>query len=261
MQQSASQKLAELLIAARRDAKQMAALPAALVPATHADGYVVNQLVAIGLGWPLLGWKIAATTPEMQRRLRTSEPIYGRTFERFAATSPARFGHAELLDPIVECEFFFRLGRDLPSRPARYSRDEIADAVATVHAGIEIAECRFALATLPPVPAILADGAASGRYVIGDAFPNWRQQDLAALTVSLTVNGVVRRQGFGRDVMGDPIAPLVWLANARAACDDGLKCGELISTGTATGMLLAKSGDVMRADFGKQASVEVTFDS
>ena len=169
--------------------------------------------------------------------------------------------YTELLDPIVECEFFCRLGRDLPPRNTPYSRDEVADAVASVHAGVEVAECRFPLDQLPPVPAILADGAASGRYVIGDAFADWRVQDFAAMPVELSVNGQVRRRGHGRDVMGDPINALVWLANARSQWGDGIQTGDLISTGTATGMLLAKAGDVMRVTFGACAVVELTVDA
>lgn len=261
MSASDPQRLADLLAIARRSSQQIRGLPAALIPASNAEGYAVNELVAEYLDWSRLGWKIAATTTLMQKRLRTTGPIYGITYDRFAAESPARFSHATLLDPLVECEFFFRLGRALPARAAAYEPDEVADAVATVHAGIEVAECRFPLDALPSVPAILADGAASGRYVIGPEIPGWRERDLAAMPVVLEVDGVVRRTGHGADVMGHPLAPLVWLANARRAWGDGLAEGALISTGTATGMLLAKPGERMRARFGNHTAVEVAFEA
>lgn len=252
-------QLALLLADARREGRQIGVLPSALVPPSNADGIAVNALVARELGWPELGWKIAATSPEMQRRLRASEPICGRTFSRFAVESPAELDHSQLLDPIVECEFFFRLGRALPQRVEAWTTDEVVDAVADLHAGIEVAECRFPLDRLPPIPAILADGAASGRYVIGPRIDGWRQRDLAAMSVSLEVDGRVRRTGHGRDVMGHPMAPLVWLANARSRAGEGLAAGALVSTGTATGMLLARRGERMRARFGDKATVEVTF--
>jgi 2-keto-4-pentenoate hydratase len=255
----AHKALADLLAAARRDGRQIRDLPRELVPTSAADAYRVNELVAARLGWEPLGWKIAATTPVMQHRLRTTEPIYGRTYARFATPSPAVLPHAELLDPLVECEFFFRLGRDLPPRDAPYETEDVADAVATVHAGIEVAECRFPLDALPPVPAVLADGAASGRYVIGREIADWRTRDLAAMTVTLEVNGTVRRTGTGADVMGHPIAPLVWLANARSAWGDGLRAGELVSTGTATGMLLAQAGDHVVARFDGTVAVSIAF--
>jgi hypothetical protein len=39
-----------------------------------------RALVAEELGWPVLGWKIAAMKQEMQQALRTDSPIYGRVY-------------------------------------------------------------------------------------------------------------------------------------------------------------------------------------
>ncbi len=252
-------ELADRLAEARRAGRQIRDLAAALVPATAAAAYEINAAVAGRLGWAQLGWKIAATTPDMQRRLRTAEPIYGRTFAQFRVPSPARFVHAGLLDPLIECEFFFTLAHALPARPEPYSVDEVRDAVGACHAGVEVAECRFPLDGLPPIPAILADGAASGRYVVGPQITDWRSCDLGAMPVTLAVNGRLRRTGSGREVMGDPINPLVWLANQRSAVGDGLAAGAMISTGTATGMLLAVRGDTMRATFGGDIAVDLAF--
>ncbi|MFM9941294.1 MAG: 2-keto-4-pentenoate hydratase [Hyphomicrobiaceae bacterium] len=253
------EQLAMLLADARRTATQIRTLDPDLEPATPAAAYAVSARVAEHLGWAPLGWKIAGTTPEMQRRLRLSHPIYGRTFARFATPAPARFERAQLLDPLIECEFFFRLGTALPPRAEPYVDHEVAAAVATCQAGVEVAECRFPLDRLPSVPAILADGAASGRYVMGPEIADWRSRDLSAMAVTLSVNGEVRRRGSGRDVMGDPLKPLVWLANERSAWGDGLAAGALISTGTATGMLLAQAGDRMQARFGDLAVIELAF--
>jgi 2-keto-4-pentenoate hydratase len=43
----------------------------------------------------------------------------------------------------MECEFFITLGCDLSPREQPWTMPEIADAAATVHAGIEVAECRL----------------------------------------------------------------------------------------------------------------------
>ena len=251
--------LADILAAARREARQLDGLPAELVPATAEEGYVANGLVAQRLGWELLGWKIAGTTPAMREKLRVTEPIYGRTYRRFVAQSPARLAHAELLDPLVECEFFITLARDLPPREQPWTMAEVVDAVATVHAGIEVAECRIRMANLPRMPGILADGSASGRYVFGDEIADWRGR-ITTMEVVLEVNGTQRRHGSGADVMGDPLAPLLWLANERRRWGDGLRAGEMVSTGSTTGMLPIKSGQAVRASFGNSAEVRIAFD-
>jgi 2-keto-4-pentenoate hydratase len=164
-----------------------------------------------------------------------------------------------LLDPLVECEFFVTLARGLPPRKAAWTMDEVIDAIAEVHAGIEVAECRYVKDALPPLPAILADGSASGRYVFGNRIENWRG-GLAAMRVKLEVDGVLRREGTGADVMGDPLRPLLWLAEERRHFGDGLVAGETISTGSMTGMLPIRAGQSVCARFGDLASVEIAFD-
>lgn len=250
--------LAGLLAAARREGRQIPALDADLVPANADAAYRVNARVAELLGWEPLGWKIAATTEAVRSKLRTDGPILGRTFRRFRCDSPARLRHAELLDPLVECEFFCTLGRDLPARERPWCMDEVRESVATVHAGIEVAECRFPSRALPPLPAILADGSASGRYVFGGEVKEWRA-GLADVAVRLEVDGREVRHGTGADVMGDPLRPLLWLAEERRRFGDGLKAGETVSTGSMTGMLPVRSGQHVLARFGATARVEIFF--
>ncbi|MGM5034983.1 2-keto-4-pentenoate hydratase [Tardiphaga sp. 803_E3_N1_3] len=254
------EQLAVLLADARRDVRQIGPLPEDLVPDTIAAAYTVNEDVARRLGWEPLGWKIAGTTADVQTKMKIDHPIYGRTYRRFACSSPARIRHSELLDPIVECEFFVTLAKDLSARDAPWTMPEVVDAIANVHAGIEVAECRYPMKALPALPAILADGSASGRYVAGSPIKNWRE-GLGNIAVTLEIDGVVKRRGLGSDVMGDPLAPMLWLLEERRRRGDGLKAGETISTGSMTGMLLVRAGQHARARFGDEAEVEITFDA
>ncbi len=255
---SVEQSLAALLTDARVQASQIKALPNDLMPRANADGYAVAADIADRLGWEPLGWKIAGTTQAVREKLRIDEPIYGRTFRQFAHPSPCTLPHRDLLDPLVECEFFVTLARDLPPRDNPWTLDEVRAAIGTVHAGIEVAECRFPMQALPPLPAILADGAASGRYVFGTEIPTWRD-GLSDMAVTLDVDGQARRHGTGRDVMGDPITPLHWLAETLRGRGMGLRSGETVSTGSCTGMFPVKSGTRIVAHFGDQARVEIDF--
>ena len=149
------EELANLLVQARRNVNQFA-LAADLVPDTALDAYAVNETVAERLGWEPLGWKIAGTTDAVRGKLQLDGPIYGRTFRRFACTSPVRFKAAELLDPLIECEFFVTLAHDLPPRDEPWTFPETIAAIAEVHAGIEVAECRYPRKALPPLPELAA---------------------------------------------------------------------------------------------------------
>ncbi|MDP1962287.1 MAG: fumarylacetoacetate hydrolase family protein [Reyranella sp.] len=256
---TAQRDLARLLSDLRRDGRQQSGLDPRLVPPDTAAAYRVAGLVAEELGWPVLGWKIAAFKEEMQRELRTDSPIYGRTF--FVKETPVTVVHATLASPIPEVEYQARLGADLPPRDKPYSQDEVTEAVASLHPGLELAECRFIHdAAFPPLPAILADGAGSGTIIYGPAIADWKTRDIAGQEVTLSSNGRLRRQGTAAAALGHPMAPLTWLANELARTCVGMKAGQMVSTGTLTGMLAPKPGENYVADFGPFGSITVTFD-
>jgi 2-keto-4-pentenoate hydratase len=78
--------------------------------------------------------------------------------------------------------------------------------VASLHPGIELAECRFVHdAAFPPLTAILADGAGSDTIVYGPAIPDWQRRDIAGQEVALICNGT--------ELLDHPVVPLTWLAN------------------------------------------------
>ncbi len=253
-------ELALLLAHLRRTGVQQSGLEAGLVPPDNDTAYAVAAGVARELAWPVGGWKIAAIKQEMQRALRTTSPIYGRVYARFIHDGPFTFEHRVLLHPLPEVEYVAKLGADLPPRPRPYTRDEVAEAVASLHPGMEIAECRFAHDdAFPPLPAILADGSGSGSLVIGPAIADWRRRDIAGQEVVLRVDGRERRRGSARAALDHPLMPLTWLANELSRTGVGLRSGEVVSTGTLTGMLLARSGETHVADYGPFGEVRVTF--
>ena len=126
--------------------------------------------------------------------------------------------------------------------------------------GLELAECRFIHdAAFPPLPAILADGAGSGTIIYGPAIENWKTRDIAGQEATLTSNGRLRRKGKAADALDHPMAPVTWLANELSRTGVGMKAGQMVSTGTLTGMLAPKPGETYVADFGPFGGVTVAF--
>ena len=257
MDMTAQRELARLLASLRREQRSQSGLAPHLVPPDKATAYRVAGMVAEELGWPVLGWKIAAMKEEMQQALRTDSPIYGRVY--FVKETPHSAVHATLASPIPEVEYQAKLGHDLPPRDKPYTVEEVTDAVASLHPGLELAECRFIHdASFPPLPAILADGAGSGTIVYGPAIADWRNRDIAGQEATLSSDGRPRRKGTAAAALDHPMVPLTWLANELSRTGVGLKEGQMVSTGTLTGMLAPKPGETYVADFGPFGSVEVS---
>jgi len=260
MDQPTQRELARLLATLRREGRQQSGLDQRLVPPDKATAYRIARMVEEELGWAVAGWKIAAMKEGLQRELRTDSPIYGRVYAPLVQESPVTVEHARQCSPIPEVEYQAVLGADLPPRDTPYSIAEVRDAVASLHPGVELAECRFVHdAAFPPLPAILADGAGSGTIAYGPPIENWRERDIAGQEVVLTCNGTLRRKGNAAIALDHPIVPVTWLANELSLTGIGLKAGQVISTGTLTGMLRPKPGETFVADYGPFGSVTVTY--
>ena len=260
METKLQRELARLLADLRRDGRQQSGLEARLVPPDKDAAYRIARLVEEELGWQVVGWKIAAAKAEMQQALRTDSPIYGRVFAPGIKPSPTSVEHARQCSPIPEVEYMARLGADLPPRTKPYTVEEVTEAMASLHPGIELAECRFVHDDrFPPLPAILADGAGSGTLCHGAAIDDWKKRDIANQEVVLSCDGVERRRGTAAAALDHPMMPVTWLANELSRTGIGLKAGQMISTGTLTGMLRPKPGETFVGDFGPFGTVTASY--
>ena len=124
----------------------------------------------------------------------------------------------------AECEFVFKLKSDLAPRKLPYSRDEVLNAVESLHPGLELPDSRFADFAAAGGPQLAADNACTHWMVIGEPTDaDWRSVDLSQHKTYLRVDGVIATQGTGADVLGDPRDALTWLANNTNAQGDFLR--------------------------------------
>jgi 2-keto-4-pentenoate hydratase len=248
MTPEAVEKAVRLLLAARGDHRRIDGLPEDCRPATIADGYRIQDGVAAALGVATAGWKIACTSDEACKILGADGPFAGRVLAPFVLDSPAELSAGAFHMRGLEGEFAFRLGADLPAAGGPYAAEEMAAAVECLHPAIEIVDSRFSDWIGVGSPSLAADNAAG-----------WQSTDLNDVEVSMALNGETKKTGTGADVLGHPLAALAWLANDRAAHGGGLRAGEVVTTGTCTGVVFANAGDTGVAHFGPFGAVAVTF--
>jgi 2-oxo-3-hexenedioate decarboxylase/2-keto-4-pentenoate hydratase len=134
---------------------------------------------------------------------------------------------------------------DLPTTPAPYSREQVAEAVAAVMPAFELVDDRQAdyaqLASLALT--LIADNAWNAGIVLGSPLRDWHSLDLAAARAVMLVNGAVVGAGHGRDVMGHPFEALAWLANMLAQRGKNLRQGMIVMTGSIVATTFVQPGD------------------
>ncbi len=225
---------ADTILAARRARRALEPLGDA-APADPAAGYAVQRRVAERLGAvPPAGFKIGATTKQMQAYLGLSGPAAGFVPRENLRPDGAALRFADFIGVGVECEVGVRLGRDLPFGPC--TREQAAAAVESAHPAIEVVEKRYPadLAALG-TPTLIADQVFHAAGLMGEPVPDWRSVDLGAARGELRVDGAVKGTGHGRDLLGHPLEALAWLAGSGAAeAFGGLKAGQVVWLGSVT---------------------------
>ena len=249
---------AKLLASTRLENKVLDAIPIEIRPNDLRDAYAVQNALAAELGWETGGWFCACTNTVIQDILGLREPYYARLFSQYILSSPAQLALAEFPPIVLECEFGFKLGTDLPPRPEPYTREEVGAAVASVHPTIEVVAGHLKDWPNQDVWSVIADNGTDGALIVGEGTRDWRALDLINAAVTLEVNGEEVRRGTGANVLGDPFDAFVWLANARSRDASGLKAGHIHNTGTATDIIWIEPGDEAVARFEGLGGVRLT---
>ena len=73
------------------------------------------------------------------------------------------------------------------------------------------------------------------------------------------LHGAEASRGTGERGLGHPLAALAWLANELSRRGDGLKAGEIVTTGTMAKPVGIAPGDTVTCDFGTMGTVSVRF--
>ncbi len=242
----------EILLNARRTLTPVPELPPSLRPKTIEEAYHLQDLMLEELG-KVAGWKVGAMSAE-------GEPIFAPMVEYSVTKSGSLIANKFRRLRGVEAEIAFLIGKDLPPRRARYTREEVVAAVASCHPAIELVESGFFDPDKVDRLSMIGDLQMHGGFVYGPPAPGWEDFDFSQETVTLMVNGKTEIENGSNAAGGNLLRLVEWLANAAQHRTGGLEEGQWITTGSWTGKTLLKRGDTAEAKFGRFGSVSVRFE-
>jgi 2-keto-4-pentenoate hydratase len=105
----------------------------------------------------------------------------------------------------------------------------------------------------------VADNASCGAIAVGSTPLGLHPAELLDVSCSLVIDGEATGSGTGADVMGNPIAPLAWLANVLGEQGVSLEAGQLILPGSFTAAMPVIANSTATADFGPLGSLTIHF--
>ena len=258
-----AQQAAARLLEAHQRRERFAPLPAGLAPRSAEDAYAIQDafvaLRAAKLG-PLAGYKIALSSPEMQRFVGVNTPQAGVILRSQVGRTPAKVRASDYVRLIVEFEIGVEIGDDLPVADAPFDRERVMQAVGAVMPAIEIADDRGAdYSQLSRHPyELIADNSWNEGAVLGEPVREWKSLDLAQVLGVAKINGKTVGEGRGHAAMGHPLDAVAWIANHLASLNRGLLRGEMVITGSLITSKAVKAGDRVEFNLTGLGKAELT---
>ncbi len=246
------QACARLLVSARQNGALVS--HALIAPASRAAAFAVQDATLALLG-PAAGWKVGAPGPG-------SEPGCAPLPARGLLRSGARLADGASRLRGIEVEVALRLGRDLVPTSPDFNPAELQDAVEAVLPVIEVVETRLQDWRESDPLAQLADLQSHGALVVGTpAGLAPAEVDLRTVEAYLAFDGQPVASTRGANPAADIWRLLGWLAWHAAQRGRPLRAGDVVTTGSCSGLLFAPEGSRVQAQLPGIGSVEVRFGS
>ena len=211
-----------------------------------------NMRARLKSGRRIVGLKVGLTSRAVQQQLGVDQPDFGILFDDMEVLNGADVPMMRLLQPKVEAEVAFVVGRDLAGNAPSYG--EFLACVAHALPAIEIVDSAIADWKITLVDTV-ADNASSGLFVLGDQPVDLGRLSLGSLGMELKKNGQVVSTGSGAACLGHPLRAAFWLARAMATRGQGLKCGQVILSGALGPMQPVTAGDLVQVSIGALGDV------
>lgn len=250
------QSAAQAIWAARRERQAIPPISATFGIAGLDAAYGVAEInTSARLDEPgrrIVGLKVGLTSKAVQQQLGVDQPDFGLLFDDMEFLDGDTVPMARLIQPKVEAEVAFVVGRHLDSDAPTWS--EFLNAMAYALPALEIVDSVIQDWKITLVDTV-ADNASSALYVLGQQPVALGALDLGEVGMQMSVNGVVASVGTGAACLGHPLRAAHWLARTMAARGQPLRAGQVILSGALGPMVPLKAGDLVHARIGGLGSV------
>lgn len=241
------QELAEFLINAEKEKREVVRLTSELPDLTPEQAYrIQEELVNLKLtnGHRIIGPKMGLTSFAKMQQMKVNEPIYGYVLDDMLIESGETVSFSEFIHPKVEIEIAFFLGKDIEG-PGVTSA-QVMSATAYVAPALEIIDSRYKNFQFT-LPDVIADNASASRVVIGNKLTpvSSLKTDLELTGAVLYINGELKANGAGAAILNHPANSIAALANMLARSGKKLQAGDIILAGAITEAIMLANGDVV----------------
>jgi 2-keto-4-pentenoate hydratase len=251
-----AQAIARAFVTARREGSALPDFPGAM-PTTLTEAYRVQDAALRLADGRVAGWKVGKIAPPVDGANRLAGPIFADTIVDQGDTPPVMPMFAEGFGA-AEAEYLLRLAATPDPAKTDYTTEEAIALIDAVHVGIEVASSPFPGINDHGPTATVSDFGNNNGLVIGAAIEGWRDIDLNAWPVTLTINGQEIGRATTATMLDGPFGAARFLLEHLARRGIAAEKGQWISSGAVTGVHRVHPGDRVVAGFDGRLTVECT---
>ena len=241
---------AQFLAAARKSGVPGARLSEDIRPADLDSALVIQRRIVAILGQTIGGWK--CSVPSDARPILAA-PIFASSIHRTSPCTIVATGDIARIEP----EVAFVMGRDLPQRATPYSEVEIRSAIAEPRLVLELLDTRYIQPGVVSWPEMMADCVQNQGLFVGPTFAEGLDAQLRKMVVTVRGESGVLSTHDGHHGDGHPLNPLYWLANFLAGRGEGLRAGQIVTTGSYAGAIEVPIGQPLTVTYGELGQVAI----
>ena len=221
----------EDIISHRKDNSIIPDFTSETMPTDVGEAYEIQKKVIESFGLNQLGWKVGCTTKMAQEFSGMSEPFSGAMFSETTFSSPELELSVYMNKPIIEPELCFEISEDLTDKNTPYDEKNIVNYIKSICPVIEIVDARYEKGWDIKALETISDNGVHSCLIMGNKLADWQEYDRLDSEMRLYVEGEFISGGKGRNVLGDPLRSVAWIANSLLKRDQHIKAGEIITTG------------------------------
>lgn len=250
---------------ARRTATPISA-PTLELPAMDLDdAYAVQEAwmaLEVANGKRVVGHKIGLTSQAMQQQMQIDEPDFGVLLDDMVFADGCDLPTARFIDPRIEVEVAFVLGRRLEG--PNVTMLDVLSATEYVLPALELIDARShrvdpVTKRARTVRDTIADNAADAGIITGGRPMRPMDVDLRWVGAIMSRNGIVEETGLAAGVLNHPANGVAWLVKKYAPLGRALEPGQVVLGGSFTRAVAARAGDTFSVDFGPMGTVSCHF--
>ncbi len=206
----------------------------------------------------VVGKKIGVTSDAVQKLLGVYQPDFGFLTDKMQVNNGTEIDISNnLIQPKAEAEIAFRLKSTL--KGPGITRSDVLAATDSIMPCFEIVDSRIKDWEIK-IQDTIADNASCGIYTLGNRNIDPEGIDLSEITVNVYKNGTLISTGRGREVQGNPLEAVAWLANTLGQFGIPLLANDIILSGSLVPLEPISPGDSFMMELvNLDASAELSF--